>query len=57
MTKWIIFGVIAVIILLVAASELIEDEWYEGYMAGMAEYEKMMRKEKKHGEESEKESA
>ena len=50
MTKWIIFGALAILILFVAASELIEDEWYEGYMAGMAEYEKMMRKEKENGE-------
>ena len=57
MTKWIIFGALAILILFVAASELIEDEWYEGYMAGMAEYEKMMRKEKENGEKREKESA
>lgn len=49
MTKWLIIGIIAVLILLVAVSELIEDEYYKGYMAGMSEHEKMMRKEKGDG--------
>ncbi len=57
MTKWLIIGTIAVLILFVAISELMEDEYYKGYMSGMEEYEKMMRKEKEDGKESEKESA
>lgn len=50
MTKWLIIGTIAVLILFVAISELMEDEYYKGYMSGMEEYEKMMRKEKEDGE-------
>lgn len=57
MTKWLIIGVLAVLILFVAVSEMMEEEWYEGYMAGMAEHEKMMRKEKVDGKEREEKSA
>lgn len=57
MTKWLIIGVLAVLILLVAVSEMLEEKWYEGYMDGMCEYEKMLRKEKKDGEEREEKSA
>jgi hypothetical protein len=57
MTKWLIIGVLAVLILFVAVSEMMEEEWYEGYMAGMAEHEKMMRKEKADGKEREEKSA
>lgn len=56
MTKWLIIGVLAVLILFVAVSEMMEEEWYEGYMAGMAEHEKMMRKEKKDGQKNESKS-
>ena len=49
MTKWLIVGIIAVLILLVAISEMLEEKWYEGYMEGMSEHEKMMRKEKEDG--------
>ena len=57
MTKWIIFAALLLLILFVAVTEMLEEEWYKGYMDGMAEHEKMMRKEKESGEKREKESA
>lgn len=57
MTKWIIFAALLLLILFVAVTEMLEEEWYKGYMDGMAEHEKMMRKEKENGEKREKESA
>lgn len=57
MTKWIIFAALLILILFVAVTEMLEEEWYKGYMDGMAEHEKMMRKEKENGEKREKESA
>lgn len=57
MIKFAILGVLVLLVICVAVSELMEEEWYEGYMAGMAEHENMMRKEKEDGKESEKEPA
>lgn len=34
-------------------SEIAEDEWYKGYMEGIAYHEKMMRKEKEYGQNNE----
>lgn len=52
MTKWIIFAALLILILFVAVTEMLEEEWYKGYMDGMAEHEKMMRKEKEDGKNS-----
>jgi hypothetical protein len=57
MIKFAILGVLVLLVICVAVSEMMEEEWYEGYMAGMAEHEKMMRKEKADGEEREEKSA
>lgn len=57
MIKFAILGVLVLLVICVAVSEMMEEEWYEGYMAGMAEHEKMMRKEKADGKKSEEESA
>lgn len=57
MIKFAILGVLVLLVICVAVSELMEEEWYEGYMAGMAEHENMMRKEKVDGKKSEEESA
>lgn len=50
MTKWIIFAVIVLLVIIVAVSEAMEEEYYRGYMDGVVEHEKMMRKEKSDGE-------
>lgn len=57
MIKFAILGVLVLLVICVAVSEMMEEEWYEGYMAGMAEHENMMRKENEDGKESEKEPA
>ena len=49
MTKWIIFAVIVLLVIIVAVSEAMEEEYYRGYTQGMADHENMMRKEKKDG--------
>lgn len=49
MIKWIAFGIFALLVIIVAIGEVMQDKWYEGYLAGLAEYEKMMRKEKADG--------
>lgn len=56
MTKWIIFAALLLLILFVAVTEMLEEEWYKGYMDGMAEHEKMMRKEKADGQKDESKS-
>lgn len=56
MIKFAILGVLVLLVICVAVSEMMEEEWYEGYMAGMAEHEKMMRKEKEDGEKDKKKS-
>lgn len=55
MVKWIVFVVLAVVVVGGAIiSEIAEDEWYKGYMDGIAYYERMMRKEKENEERKEK---
>ena len=49
MIKFAILGVLVLLVICVAVSEMMEEEWYKGYMDGMAEHEKMMRKEKEDG--------
>lgn len=56
MIKFAILGVLVLLVICVAVSEMMEEEWYEGYMAGMAEHENMMRKEKVDGEKDKKKS-
>lgn len=47
MIKWVVFIVLAVVVVGGAIiSEIAEDEWYKGYMDGIAYHERMMRKEK-----------
>lgn len=54
MVKWIALIVFAVFIVGGAiVSEIAEDEWYKGYMEGIAYHEKMMRKEKEYGQNNE----
>lgn len=50
MIKFVILVVLVLLVICVAVSEMMEEEWYEGYMAGMADHENMMRKEKTDGE-------
>ena len=57
MIKFAILGVLVLLVICVAVSEMMEEEWYEGYMAGMTEHENMMRKEKANGKEREEKSA
>lgn len=55
MVKWVLFIVLAVVVVGGAIiSEIAEDEWYKGYMDGIAYHEKMMRKEKENEERKEK---
>lgn len=55
MVKWVVLIVLAVVVVGGAIiSEIAEDEWYKGYMDGIAYYERMMRKEKENEERKEK---
>lgn len=52
MVKWVVLIVLAVVVVGGAIiSEIAEDEWYKGYMDGIAYHERMMRKEKEDGQE------
>ena len=57
MVKWVVLIVLAVVVVGGAIiSEIAEDEWYKGYMDGIAYYERMMRKEKEDGKKDKEES-
>lgn len=55
MVKWVVVIVLAVVVVGGAIiSEIAEDEWYKGYMDGIAYHERMMRKENENEERKEK---
>ena len=57
MVKWVVLIVLAVVVVGGAIiSEIAEDEWYKGYMDGIAYYERMMRKEKEKEKKDKEES-
>lgn len=51
MTKWVIVGVVmAVFIGWAIITEVLQDEWYKGYLDGIAYAEELYRKERNNGE-------
>lgn len=56
MIKFAILGVLVLLVIIVAVSEAMEEEYYRGYTQGMADHENMMRKEKVDGEKDKKKS-